>query len=430
MDHARKAALLLLEAILEKKVPLDEALPGAMESLEQRDRAFARQLVATTLRRLGQLNDLVDRCLQKPLPNQAARAHTILLMGAAQLLFLDTPPHAAIDTSVRLAVGDPRPRIKNLKGLINAILRRLSREADAMLADQDSARLNTPHWLWDRWVSAYGEEEARAIAGAHLNEAPLDLTLKPGEDISAWESRLEAVRLSTGSLRRAAGGRIEALPGYGDGAWWVQDAAAAIPAQLFGDVRGKTIADLCAAPGGKAAQLAAAGAAVIAIDRSQGRLGRLRENFSRLKLEATIVRADAKSWRPDAPVDGVLVDAPCLATGTIRRHPDIPWLKTADDLTGITPVQDALLANAARMLRPGGLLVYCVCSMEPEEGEARVAQLLGNDKTLARAPVSAEEIGGLEPAITPLGDVRTMPSLLAEQGGIDGFFIARLQKSE
>lgn len=430
MDLARKTALALLETILEKHVPLDEALPGAIEPLEARDRAFMRQLVATTLRRLGQIDDLIDHCLQRPLPAQAARVRMILRLGAAQLLFMETPPHAAIDTSVNLAAMDKHPRIKNLKGLVNAILRRLSREGEAMLGEQDSARLNTPGWLWERWSSAYGEDGARAIAKAHLSAPPLDLTLKPGEDIAAWASRLEAVSLPTGSLRRASGGRIEELPGYADGAWWVQDAAAAIPAQLFGDVSGKTIADLCAAPGGKAAQLAAAGASVLAVDRSAHRLERLRENFSRLKLEAKIIRANSSNWKPDGAVDGVLVDAPCLATGTIRRHPDIAWLKSADDLKGITPVQDALLANASAMLPPGGLLIYCVCSLEREEGEARIEHLLGTDKSVARAPIEAREVGGFGEAITPAGDVRTLPSQLNEQGGLDGFFIARLQKSQ
>lgn len=430
MDLARKTALALLETILETRVPLDEALPGAIEPLEPRDRAFLRQLVATTLRRLGQIDDLIDRCLERPLPDQAARVRMILRLGAAQLLFMETPPHAAINTSVNLASSDAHPRIKSLKGLINAILRRLTREGEAMLADQDSARLNTPSWLWDRWLSAYGEESARAIANAHLSAPPLDLTLKPGEDVAAWAGRLEAVSLPTGSLRRESGGRIEELPGFADGAWWIQDAAAALPAKLFGDVSGTTMVDLCAAPGGKAAQLAAAGARVFAVDRSAHRLERLRENFSRLKLEAEVIRANGSTWKPGTPVDGVLVDAPCLATGTIRRHPDIAWLKGVDDLKGITPVQDALLANAAAMLRPGGLLVYCVCSLEPEEGEARIERLLGTDKSLARAPIEAREIGGLGEAITPAGDVRTLPSQLGEQGGLDGFFIARLQKSQ
>lgn len=428
MDQARPAALRLLESVLDKGVPLDEALATVLGSLSPQDRGFSRQLVATTLRRLGQIDALIDHCLDRPLPERAGRIRSILRLGVAQLLFLDTPPHAAIDTSVRLASSDKHPRIRGLKGLVNAILRRLSREGTDLIAQQDEASLNVPGWLWDRWCGAYGEDRARALANTQLEEPPLDITLKNAEDGPEWADKLEAEILLPHSLRRTKGGRVDELPGFADGIWWVQDAAAALPARLFGDIEGKTIVDLCAAPGGKTAQLADAGAQVIAIDRSKQRLARLRENMDRLKLKATAVAADARTWQPDSPVDHVLLDAPCLSTGTVRRHPDIPWLKSAGELPGITPAQDALLANAATMLAPGGLLIYCVCSLEPEEGPQRVEAFLEKNSDFVRAPISADEIAGLEGAITQNGDVRTLPSMLSERGGIDGFFIARLQK--
>lgn len=428
MDQARKAALGLLEAVLDKGIPLDEALAPVIGPLSPQDRGFARQLVATTLRRLGQIDALIDHCLDRPLPERAGRVRSILRLGVAQLLFLETPPHAAIDTSVRLASGDKHPRVRGLKGLVNAILRRLSRESDDLLSQQDAAALNTPGWLWTRWSGAYGEDKARDIAAAHLQDPPLDITLKRSEDASGWAKNLEAERLVTQTLRRTAGGRVEELAGFADGVWWVQDAAAALPAHLFGAIEGKTIVDLCAAPGGKTAQLADAGAHVIAIDRSKARLDRLRENMDRLNLEATTIAADARDWRPDQDIDHVLLDAPCLSTGTVRRHPDIPWLKSAGDLPGIVAVQDALLANAAAMLQPGGLLIYCVCSLEPEEGPERIEAFLGQNSAFERAPISAEEVAGLDEAISGSGDIRTLPSMLAERGGIDGFFIARLQK--
>lgn len=428
MDQARPAALRLLEAVLDKGVPLDEALASLIGSLSPQDRGFSRQLVATTLRRLGQIDALIDHCLERPLPERAGRVRSILRLGVAQLLFLDTPPHAAIDTSVRLASSDKHPRVRGLKGLVNAILRRLSLEGTDLITQQDEAALNVPDWLWDRWCKAYGEDRTRALAKTQLEDPPLDITLRSAEDGPQWADKLEAEILVLHTLRRTKGGRIDELSGFADGAWWVQDAAAALPARLFGDIEGKTIVDLCAAPGGKTAQLADAGAQVIAIDRSKQRLARLTENMSRLKLKATTVAADARTWQPDSPVDHVLLDAPCLSTGTVRRHPDIPWLKSAGELPGITPAQDALLANAATMLAPGGLLIYCVCSLEPEEGPQRIEAFLEKNLDFERVPIRADEIAGLEEAITQDGDVRTLPSMLFERGGIDGFFIARLQK--
>jgi 16S rRNA (cytosine967-C5)-methyltransferase len=423
--NARMVALDLLGAVLRRKRPLDDAIEDnmAMRELSARDRAFARLLVATVLRRLGQIDALIDRCLNMPLAPRAAPVHDILRLGIAQLLFLRTPAHAAVATSVDLAQG--RGFLSH-KGLVNAVLRRLSVEGPTLAEAQDAARLNTPDWLWRSWSKSYGDATARAIAAAHLKEAPLDLTLR--EDANGWCGKLEATLLPTGTLRRAPGGSIAALPGYAEGVWWVQDAAAALPARLFGDVAGRTVVDLCAAPGGKTAQLAASGARVTAVDRSPRRLDRLVANFDRLGLPIAAVAADALTWRPDQPIDAVLLDAPCTTTGAIRRHPDVPHLKLPEDVARLSVVQDNLLWAAIDMLRPGGILVYCTCSLEPAEGRQRIESLLEAGAPVTRWRIAPEEIG-VEPGwITEDGDLRTLPCHLAEYDGLDGFYSARLVK--
>ncbi|MGH6927134.1 MAG: RsmB/NOP family class I SAM-dependent RNA methyltransferase, partial [Dongiaceae bacterium] len=269
-------------------------------------------------------------------------------------------------------------------------------------------------------------EGAEAIAAAHLREPPLDLTVK--SDPTAWRDRLGATLLPTGSLRRPADGRIDALPGFLEGAWWVQDAAAALPVRMLGDVAGKRVIDLCAAPGGKTAQLAAAGADVVAVDRSEPRLQRLRDNLDRLDLRADTVAADATEWIPEQPADAVLIDAPCSATGTIRRHPDVPWLKRPGDIPKLTLLQDRLLRAATAMVKPGGLIVYCTCSLQPEEGGNRIDDALRDGIPAERAPIDASVVAGQSQFITAAGDLRTLPYHLGEIGGIDGFYAARLRR--
>ncbi|HEY0523770.1 MAG TPA: transcription antitermination factor NusB [Stellaceae bacterium] len=420
---ARSVAIDLVGTVLRRKRPLDDAIDDNPDivGLPARDRAFARLLVATVLRRLGQIDALIDHCLNTPLPPRAARVHDMLRLGIAQLLFLRTPPHAAVATTVDLA--EARGFLSH-KGLVNAVLRRLSQEGPSLVELQDAPRLNTPDWLWTSWSRAYGEAGCRAIATAHLKEAPLDLTVRG--DVQEWAKRLDAIVLPTGTLRRVAGGAITSLPGYSEGAWWVQDAAAAIPARLFGDLTGKRIVDLCAAPGGKTAQIAAAGATVTAIDRSQRRLERLVTNLQRLHLPAEALAADASSWRPPAPVPAVLLDAPCTATGAIRRHPDVPHLKSPDDVVRLAAVQERLINAALDMLAPGGMLVYCTCSLEPEEGPQQIINLLGRRTDLRREPIQPEEVGGFTEVITPEGDLRTLPSHLPEYDGLDGFYAARI----
>ena len=422
---ARQVALDLIGAVLRRKRPLDDAIEdnSPMAELSVRDRAFARLLVATVLRRLGQIDALIADCLNTPLAPRAALVHDILRLGVAQLLFLRTPPHAAVATSVDLAHA--RGFISH-KGLVNAVLRRLSVEGQGRVERQDAARLNTPEWLWRSWSRAYGEEVAHAIGTAHLKEAPLDLTVR-AED-QAWCEKLGAMILPTGSLRRTAGGSVTALPGYAEGAWWIQDAAAALPVRLFNGISGRHVVDLCAAPGGKTAQLASAGARVTAVDRSSRRLDRLVTNLNRLGMQVTAVAADALIWRPEEPVDAVLLDAPCTATGAIRRHPDVPHLKQPEDVARLAVVQENLLHAAVEMLRPGGTLVYCTCSLEPEEGPQRVEALLRSGAPVDRRPLNPGEIETPSEWITAEGDLRTLPCHLAEFDGLDGFYAARLVK--
>jgi len=422
---ARQVALDLLSAVLRRKRPLDDGIEDNpdMPVLSVRDRAFARLLVATVLRRLGQIDALIADCLNTPLAPRAAIVQDILRLGISQLMFLRTPPHAAVATSVDLA---HQRGLLSHKGLVNAVLRRLSVEGAERVERQDAARLNTPDWLWHSWSGAYGDDMARAIATAHLKEAPLDLTVRADE--AAWCEKLQATQLPTGSLRRPAGGAVSSLPGYAEGAWWIQDAAAALPVRLFNGIAGREVVDLCAAPGGKTAQLANAGAQVMAVDRSARRLDRLVANLSRLKLRVEAIAADALTWRPDHPVDAVLLDAPCTATGAIRRHPDVPHLKQPDDVARLAIVQENLLHAAIDMLRPGGTLVYCTCSLEPQEGRERVESLLRSGAPVERHPLAAGELGAPPDWVTPEGDLRTLPCHLAEYDGVDGFYSARLVK--
>ncbi len=426
---ARSVAALLLEAVLARGRPLDEALAGAVPfpRLAPRDRAFCRLLTATVLRRLGQIDWLVGDCLARPLPAGAGRTRNALRLGAAQLLFLEVPPHAAVNETVELLAG---PRRSRARGLVNAILKRLAREGGAARDRQDAARLNTPDWLWRRWSDAYGAATARRIAEAHLADPPLDITVKA--DPALWAERLEATPLPTGTLRRRPG-HIVALPGFDDGGWWVQDAAAALAARtllagLPGGGVGSRAADLCAAPGGKTAQLAAAGAQVTALDISTARLARLDENLRRLALRAETIAADLRDWTPPAPFDAVLLDAPCSGTGTLRRRPDIAHIKGPGEPRRAAALQSDLLDGAARCVRPGGLLVYSVCSLEPEEGAGAVADFLARDGRFARQPVAPDEIPGVGAFVTPAGDIRTLPCDLAGKGGMDGFHICRLRR--
>jgi 16S rRNA (cytosine967-C5)-methyltransferase len=428
----RRVAADIVDGVLRRRRPLDEQLEGAnahpgLAGLPDRDRALVRALVAIVLRRLGTLRHLLGQLLERGLPKDAPRVETALLIGAAQILFLDVPDHAAVDLAVRLVQADRHAT--HFAGLVNAVLRRLTREGAARLAELDTAALDTPKWLMERWVAAYGEPTARAIAAANASEPALDLTVK--SDPALWAERLGGWMLPTGSVRLIGHGAVTALPGFAEGAWWVQDAAAALPVRLLGNVAGLRVADLCAAPGGKAAQLAAAGARVTAVDRSPARLARLDDNLKRLSLAAELVCADVAEWDA-APFDAVLLDAPCSSTGTIRRHPDVPWLKQPADIEKLTGLQQRLIKRAVALTKPGGTLVYCTCSLEPDEGEAIVNALLAHEASVQRAPVSAGDVHGRAEFVTQEGDLRTLPCHLPDpdsrRAGLDGFYAARLLK--
>jgi 16S rRNA (cytosine967-C5)-methyltransferase len=439
-------AVAALTRVLHDRQGLDEAFEDLgnsadFKALAPRDVALARAIATSACRRLGTIRGALADRLPRGLPRKAGALEAILVAGSAQLLLLDVPDHAAVATAVDLARGDGRafPYAK----LVNAVLRRIAGDRDAILAAADPLDFDTPAWLRARWISAYGEETARAIAAAHRKEPALDLTVK--ENPESWAEQLGGTVLATGSVRLAAAGRqsgsdrpsgsdrvaVADLPGYGEGAWWVQDAAAALPARLLGVRPGEEVIDLCAAPGGKTAQLASAGAKVVAVDRSGARLKRLAANMQRLRLAVTVEEAEAESLA-HAPVDAVLLDAPCSATGTIRRHPDVAWTKREGDVTALAALQARLLEKAAGLVKPGGRLVYCTCSLEPEEGERQIEAFLGRHDDFLRMPITAEDLGGLSALVTPAGDLRSLPhhavSADGDLKGLDGFYAARLRR--
>lgn len=407
-DPVREAAFNLLTAVLDQRRPLDDAL-DSLAAAAPRDRAAAHRLAATVLRRLGTLDAVLEPYLRKRPPEPVRH---VLWIGAAGLLLLNTPEHAAVATAVELV----RSRgLAPFAGLVNAVLRRIAATGRAALGELDGPRLDTPAWMWASWG-----KNARAIAVAHLQPAPLDVTLRPGADPPP-----DGEILPTGSVRFPPGTPAESLDGFVQGAMWVQDAAAALPARLLSARPGERVADLCAAPGGKTGQLAASGAVVTAVERDGDRMRRLAENLRRWRLDAMLVQADAVTWQPDQLFDAVLLDAPCSATGTIRRHPDVPRLKRPQDVRALTQTQDRLLAAAPRLLRSGGRLIYAVCSLQPQEGPERVAAALARGPWRLE-PFTPEELVSLPEARTEEGFLRTHPGMWPERGGMDGFFAARL----
>ncbi len=419
----RERAAAVLHQVLVRRRALDGALraDGGLDRLSVRDRAFARNLAATTLRRLGQIDSIAGSRLDRSLPPSGAGARMALRLGICQILFLGVGAHAAVDTSVALARQRGPDRFA---GLVNAVLRRIAREPREDVLARHPERLNAPDWLFRSWSAAYGESVAARIAAAHLESPPLDVTVR--RDPARWAARLDGEHLRANTVRLGAAGDVAGLPGYAEGAWWVQDAAAALPAEVLAAsvAPGARICDMCAAPGGKTAQLAAAGFDVTAVDLSPGRLRLVAGNLARLGLSARLVEADAAAWKPPEPFDAVLLDAPCSATGTIRRHPDIPVLRTRGDVARHAGRQARLLGAAAGLVAPGGTVVYSVCSLEPEEGERVVDAACGGG--LAREPADA---AGLPAEATAAGDLRTLPCAMAERGGMDGFFVSRLRRA-
>ncbi|WP_374546045.1 RsmB/NOP family class I SAM-dependent RNA methyltransferase [Rhodoblastus sp.] len=428
----RVAAAAILSDIVQGGHTLDEkfsaeAAPSRLVGLDERDRGLARSIVTVALRRLGTIRLALSQLVEKGLPRTCGALEWDLIAGAAQVLFLDIPDHAAVDLAVRAARLDARSA--PFANLVNGVLRNLIRRRDEFLAQSDPLEDDIPHWLSARWRRIYGEERAQRIAAAFGDEPTLDLTVKA--DAESWAERLGGRLLPTGSIRLDSHAPIPELPGYGEGAWWVQDAAAALPARILGVKPGQRVLDLCAAPGGKTAQLAAAGARVIALDRSAERLKSLSANLARLKLEATIAVGDAAAFKAE-PFDAILVDAPCSATGTARRSPDVLWTKKPGDIAALAAIQAKILDRAFSLLKPGGVLVYCVCSLEPEEGEAQIAALLRRDPDAAREPIDPAALGLPAEAANADGDLRLLPFLFPHddprQRGLDGFFIARLKR--
>ncbi|AMB43610.1 RsmB/NOP family class I SAM-dependent RNA methyltransferase [Methylobacterium sp. AMS5] len=429
---AREAVATLLGPA--RGLALEDALAQAARGagLDAGEAALARAIATASFRRLGFIRAALAARLRDGLPEDRPHLLALLVTGAAQILDLAVADHAAVDLSVRLAKADPQ--LQHLVPLVNAVLRRIARERDA-IREQESDPLahNTPDWLARRWRAAYGEEAARRIAVAHLEGAAVDLTVP--NDPETWAERLGGIRLDLGSVRLAEVRQAVAeLPGYAEGAWWVQDAAAALPVRLLAPVSGERVVDLCAAPGGKTAQMAAAGAVVTAVDRSAVRLERLGRNLERLGLSAEVVTADALALPEDAPFDAVLLDAPCSATGTIRRHPDVVWTKSEADVIRLAGLQRRLLDKAARLTRPGGRLVYCTCSLEPEEGSAQVTAFLARNPDFERIAITPDRLSGHAELIDASGDLRTLPSHVVggtgRAGGLDGFFASLLRRRD
>lgn len=431
---ARDLALAMLVGVLDRQRSFDDAIATAFASakglaLESRDRGLSRLVAATVLRRKGVIEAVLGQFMEKPLPPRYEDARRIMLVAVAQILFLDTPPHAAVSLAVTQCRRNPA--IQHLGKLVNAVLRRVAMEGRGVLEGIDTFDALVPDWLSRSLTETHGAEKARQIVDASLREAPLDLSIRNSSEAAKWAERLGGVLLGTGTVRIAAGGRIEDREGYGEGAWWVQDAAAALPARLFGDdLRGREVADLCAAPGGKTVQLAVRGGDVTAVDVSAERLKRIAENLDRLGLVARIVQADVADWQPGRTFDAVLLDAPCSASGTIRRHPDILHLKRQEDIDALVRIQSRLLDRAADLVRPGGTLVYCTCSLGRAEGESRIQSFLDRHATFDRVPIIAGEAGVEADWITREGALRTLPTDTPqgdlEGRGMDGFYAARL----
>jgi 16S rRNA (cytosine967-C5)-methyltransferase len=437
----RRLSVNVIMHVLKARQALDEAFESALASvsLDSRDTALAKAIAHVTFRYMGSLEHVVLSCCDEGIPAKAGPLRLILLTGAAQILHMDVADHAAVDLAVTLAREDNRSAPYH--GLVNALLRRIAREKDDILVHLAPLNYDIPAWLKTSWIKTYGEENAQKLGAAHHQLAPLDLSVKSSPAV--WAQKLSGIELSTGSVRlQERTTPIPELEGFEEGEWWIQDVGASLAAQLLHAQKGQRILDMCAAPGGKTAQLAAAGADVTALDRSEKRLKRLEENMARLKLNVKIVVGDASTYE-DKPFDGVLLDAPCSATGTLRRHPEIAWIRTPEDIAKLSLTQSRLLDQAASLVKPQGQLVYCTCSLERAEGETQIKAFLKRHPSFKRSPISYHELGGMDGVITDLGEVRTLPFLSVKTQnknenvgdnilvgniliGMDGFFIARL----
>ncbi len=431
---ARKTAAKLLAVVIDAKTPLDgltdndNGHPHYL-TLDLRDRGLVRAILTTALRYRVTIGKLISGRLERPLPPNATALTHILHVAAAQILFLDVPDSAAVDLAVTHAKSDPRTA--RFAALVNGVLRSLARGKEAELQPMLAATLDAPAWFAERLTAAYGKDKAAAILAAHRIEAPVDFSVKGNPEL--WAERFGGIALPTGGVRvERLSANVSELPGFVEGEWWVQDAAAALPARLLGDIAGMRVADLCAAPGGKTAQLVLAGADVTAIDASKNRLARLARNLERLRLQATVVQADLLTYEPEKPFDAILLDAPCSSTGTVRRHPDVPWTKSPADIEKLATLQSAMLTAAAGLVKTGGRVVFSNCSLDPAEGEDLYRAFLARTANVEHDPVRPGEIGGADEFLTEEGTLRTTPAdmQLATPGisGLDGFFAARFRR--
>ena len=426
---ARDFAIAALIDVVFRRLPLDERLEKLgrepeFQALSPSDRGLARAIASSAVRGLGLIRSQLAGRLAQGIPVSSGPLEAVLIAAVAQILFLDVPDYAAVDTAIDKLRADRRA--DRYVRLANAVLRSIARDRAAILDQLDPLTDNTPGWLAARWSAAYGVDTARAIAAAHLQTPPLDLSVK--SDPEGWAARLGATLMPGGTLRLTGARNVPDLPGFAEGAWWVQDLAAALPARLFGALHGRRVLDLCAAPGGKTAELIARGAKVVAVDRSAPRLDRLKANLTRLGMAAETHVGDALTFH-GGPFEAILLDAPCSATGTIRRHPDVAWNKTLADIASLASLQSRLIDKAWSLLAPGGTLIYSTCSLEPEEGERQIDAFLSRTAGARIAPIEACELN-IDPAlVTPQGTIRCLPCQYAAEGGLDGFFVARLVRA-
>ena len=421
----RAAATDLIGDVLRVRRPFDTAFAGhrSIATMSARDRAFVHNLAITTLRRLGTIDHLVELCVERPLPRRAQQVRDILRVGSCQLLFMQVAAHGAVATCVELTrqLGHSA-HIK----LVNAVLRRLARDGAKMIANLNESKVNTPDWLWKTWSTVYGEDVCHQMAAAHIAGAPLDISTTGNP--KTWAAELGGDILFANTIRLTGRGQVTELPGFQDGQWWVQDAAAGLVANLAGDVTSKSVIDLCAAPGGKTSQFLTRGARVTAVDRSAARLERMGKNMERLGFKPRMIQADVTKWRPNKPADVVMLDAPCSATGTARRHPDVLWSKSESDIAQLAAIQQGMMSAAAESVAPGGLLIFATCSLQPEEGIYHVSPFLDAHSRFKLEPLTAVDVHGLGETLTTCGCFRSLPSHHADRGGMDGFFAARFRR--
>ncbi|MBD8687893.1 MFS transporter [Rhizobium sp. CFBP 13717] len=423
---SRVAAVKILSAVLDKQTSLDGMMDAengnpVYRALSVADRALVRAIVNTALRHLPRIEHALGMLLDGPLPQGARSLHHVLVVGAAQMLYLDVPDHSAVDLAVEQAHRDPRN--KRFVKLVNAVLRRLGREKDAVLEAVSTIPV-LPKWFYSRLAKVYGEDAAARMAQAQLIPSVIDITVKSEPEL--WAEKLNGQVMPNGTVRLGSfEGSVSALEGFDQGEWWVQDFSASMPVRLMGDLKGKRVADLCAAPGGKTAQLILSGAAVTALDQSGNRLKRLRENLGRLQMQAELVETNMLKFQPTELFDAVLLDAPCSSTGTLRKHPDVCWTKDEKDIAKLAGLQEQMLRHAITLVKPGGIVVFSNCSLDPSEGEEMVAKVLASETSLERVPVTVDAFPGMEIAVNPDGDLRTTPDMF---GGVDGFYATVLRQ--